>query len=66
MFNRSLRYEQLEEYTDRIFTLLQKTDDMNRIEKLGVRYENACRILNEYIKAHFEESNIGKLEAEIV
>ena len=52
----------LNEYRNRLWRILLKTEDMDRIEKIGIRYENACRICNEYLKAANEEWKVRRME----
>lgn len=55
--------DQLARYRQRVYDLMQKSDDMNRIEMLGVRFENACRITNEFFKAEETAKIKKKLDA---
>jgi len=54
------------EYRKMLWSLMQKSHDPDKINLLGIRYESSARVINELLKAIFDETNVGKLEAEIV
>jgi len=66
MITREELIDQLLEYRERVKDLMLKSTDPLRVNLMGIRYESSTRIINELLKAIFEEDKIGKLEAEIV
>lgn len=52
----------LETYRERIYELMEKSTDANKVNLLGIRYETAARVINELMKGQEEVEKTEKLE----